>query len=124
MLGFKKKKPTAIPARDVPGVEGVVWFRPWTIREYEAMTLARAEAFKSTDRSETGAIQFMLDAMAGILLDAGGDPIDKTAALAALQSMDFEAPTIRHLWEFVVKHCWLAAPMETEKNSETTTNAD
>jgi hypothetical protein len=116
-LGFSKAAPSVRTAENVPGVVGVVRFRPWTVKEYEAMATARKTVFEKPDRTEAECTEFLLVELSKILLDETGSPVTPANALGLLKGLDLEAPTVAHLWDFALTHCGMAKPQkELEKN--------
>lgn len=116
-LGFSRGKPTVIRAASVPGLDGVVSFRPWTVREFEEMATERKKVFEKPGRTEAEATAFLLSELAKILLDESGARIPHGTAEGLLKSMELEAPTLAYLWDFALFHCGMAKPPEEiEKN--------
>jgi hypothetical protein len=114
-LGFSKKPTTVIPAENVPGLDGKVFFRPWSLGEYEKVSEERATIFESADRREVDAVRYIKEKLSGIILSEDGTAAPPATVLSILDTL--EAPTILWLWEYAAKHCGMSKPeIEIEKN--------
>lgn len=104
-LPFKRK---VVPIRlEVEGIEGPVFVRPYSLREFEAVE-PKLESIKDNNRW----LDLVKEEVSRLVVAEDGSPLTVSPA----DWDDYDAPTLADLWYRVCSRCGFARREVLEKN--------